>query len=260
MTRPVILSVNEGVARLHFNRPDKLNALDLATAVAFRDAMTAAVADRDVRVVVLSGEGRRFMAGGDLGYLRAAEDRPGAARALISPINEAILALDRSGLPSIAALQGGVAGAGMSLALCADMAIAADDVRFNMAYLRVGASPDCGGSWALTRLVGPRRAMEIALLCETIDAGEALSLGLVNRVVARADLDAAVVSLASRISASPPRAVRHTRRLIAGSIGASLENQLSAEIDAFAACAGTEDFEEALSAFFDKRAPVFTGR
>lgn len=257
MTEPVLLSVTGGVARIRFNRPGRLNALDPAVATGFRDAVAVATTDRSVRVIVLSGEGRAFMAGGDLAYLKTASDRAAAARTLIAPVNEALLMLDRSGRPSIAALHGAVAGAGMSLALCADLAVAADTVRFNMAYLRVGAPPDCGGSWALARLVGPRRALELALLCEPVDAREALAMGLVNRVVSAADLDATVEGLAARIAAGPALATRRTRDLIAQAPVVSLETQLAAEIDAFAECAATQDFSEAVGAFFEKRAPVF---
>jgi 2-(1,2-epoxy-1,2-dihydrophenyl)acetyl-CoA isomerase len=260
MSDVVELTVEDGIAHIRFRRPERLNALDLAMTTGFRAVVGKVVADPEVRVVVLSGEGRAFMAGGDLAYLKAATNRPRAARELIAPIHEALVALNASGLPVLAAIQGAVAGAGLSLALFADIVLAAEDARLNMAYLKVGAPTDCGGAWSLTRLVGPRKAMEIALLCEPMDAAQALALGLVNRVVANADLKAETHALAARIASGPPLATRLTRGLIAGATGRDFADHLAAELEAFVACAGTADFEEALDAFLGKRTPVFTGR
>lgn len=254
---PLLWEIASGIARIRFNRPERLNALDVPMAQAFYEAVVAITRDPTVRVVVLSGQGRAFMAGGDLAYLHAAPDRAEAARRLIGPVNAALVLLDRSGLPTISALRGAAAGAGMSLALSTDMAIASEDVRFNMAYLKVAAPPDCGGSWALTRLVGSRKAMHIALTCETIDAAEALDLGLVNEVVPATDLEARVTALAERIAAGPGLATRHTRDLINRTARAGLADHLAAEMDAFAACAATKDFAEALAAFFEKRPARF---
>ena len=260
MSDVVELAIENGVAHIRFRRPERLNALDLAMTTAFRARVTEAVTDPQVRVVVLSGDGRAFMAGGDLAWLKASSDRQRSVRDLISPIHEALIMLDRSGLPVLAAVQGAVAGAGMSLALFADLVIAADDARFNMAYLKVGAPPDCGGSLSLTRLVGLRKAMEIALLCEPLDAAKALEIGLVNRIVPNLDLEAAVMAWADRIAAGPPLATRSTRSLIASTTGRNLADHLAAELERFVACAGTADFEEALDAFLTKRPPVFAGR
>ncbi len=260
MSDVVDLTVEDGIARVRFRRPERLNALDLAMTTGFRAVVQSIVADPSVRVVVLSGEGRAFMAGGDLAWLKAATDRPRAARELIAPIHEALVALNDSGLPVLAAIQGAAAGAGLSLALFADLVVAAEDTKLNMAYLKVGAPTDCGGAWSLTRLVGPRKAMEIALLCEPIDAAGALALGLVNRVVPNADLEAETLAWAKRIASGPPLATRLTRGLIAKATGRDFADHLSAELEAFVACAGTSDFEEALDAFLGKRPPVFTGR
>lgn len=258
---PVLLSVEDGVAEIRFNRPEVLNAIDIQTATAFRDAAAHAIADRTVRVIVLSGAGRAFVAGGDLAYFRdAGEGAPEAARRLIEPIHYAVEQLNAARQPVLASLHGAVAGAGMSLALAADLAIAADDAAFNMAYVKVGASPDCSASWTLPRLVGMRKAMEIALLADTIRADEAVRLGLVNWVVPRAELEHETRKIARRLAGSAPLAIQGIKRLLNQSLGHSLSDQLMAEQMAFVSGAGTRDFREALAAFFEKRAPRFEGR
>lgn len=257
MSERVLFDVGGGVARIHFNRPERLNALDLETARAFLGAVDRAVDHPGVRVVVLSGEGRAFVSGGDLAHLSAAPDASAAAGELIDVMHEALLRLRQSNLPSIAVLKGNVAGAGVSLALMTTLAVAAEDTTLNLAYIRVAATPDCGGSWALTRTVGARRAAEIALLAEPITADRALQLGLVNRVVAAEALEDVVRELADRLASGPSAAIRQTLSLIDSAPDSPLAEQLTKERDAFVYCAGLADFGEAVSAFFAKRKPVF---
>ena len=257
----VLLSIEASIARICFNRPDALNAIDVTTAIAFRDAVQAASADAQVRVIVLSGAGRAFVAGGDLAYFRAAGDQaPQAARTLIEPIHAAIAGLAAAPQPVLASLHGAVAGAGMSIALAADLAIAADDTVFNMAYAKVANSPDCSASWSLPRLVGLRKAMEIILLSDSLDAAEALRLGLVNKLVPGATLAAETTKLARRLADSAPLAMRSIKRLLRESGSRGLQEQLDAEAAQFASNAGSADFLEALEAFFGKRKPHFEGR
>ncbi len=256
----VHVTIEDGVAVIRFDRPSRLNALNVTMGDGFENAVEAVVLDPKVRAVILSGEGRAFMAGGDLAYFRDAEDRSKAARRLVRPVHAAILKLKSSGLPTLSALHGPVAGAGMSLAIATDLAVAADDTTFNMAYLNVGANPDCGGSWSLVRLVGTRKATELALLSETIDSTEALRLGLVNKVVPRHDLDNTVRTMAIRLASAAPLAVQRTKALLDMASLNTFSAHLDLEIDGFAACAQTEDFGEALTAFFEKRSPRFVGR
>lgn len=254
---PILLTIDDGVAELRFNRPERLNALDLATTQAFLAAADRIVADRSARVVVLSGEGRAFVAGGDLAYLRSAPDRAAAARELISPIHEGLKRLREAGLLILAAVQGTAAGAGMSLALLSDFTLAAEGATFSMAYIRVAASPDCGGAWALTRLVGARRALEVALLGETISAQAALQMGLISRVVPGAQLATEARALAARLARLPAGAAARTRDLIDGAFSHTLAHHLDREKDAFVACVSDDDFNEALEAFFARREPAF---
>jgi len=258
---PVVkVEARGGVAEIRFNRPKQLNALNDAVAAEFAAAVDAIAADPAIRVIVLSGAGRAFMAGGDLAMFHASDDKPAVARRLIGDIHASLKRL--AGMPhiTIARLQGAVAGAGMSFALATDLAIAADDVTFNMAYAKIGASPDCGASWALPRIVGTRKALEIALLSETFGAEDALRLGLVNRVVPLADLDGHVEALARKLAAGPTVAYGNIKRLVRDSLNTAFPDQLDREEASFAECAGTEDFAGALDAFFNKQKPEFQGR
>lgn len=254
---PVLCWREGGIVRLRFNRPDALNGIDLGMAEAFLQACRDIAADPQVRVVVLSGAGRAFMAGGDLPSMRA--DPVGATAGLIARMHAGIEILDALAAPVIASVHGAVAGGGLGLAMVCDLIIAAEGTRFNLAYTRLGTSSDCATSWGLPRWVGLRKALEMALLCEPIDAAEALRLGLVNRVVPAADLADRTDALARQLEASAPLALGHLKRLMRQSDRNDLHAQLQAEAECFSACARSADFAEGLSAFFDKRMPHFKG-
>ncbi len=258
--RAVDLTVDESIARIRFNRPERLNALDMELVVAFAGAVDAALADAAVRVVVIESEGRAFVAGGDLAHFDRATDRAAAAHALIRPLHRTLKALAASSKLTVGSLKGPVAGAGMSLALGLDFLVAADDTVFNLAYARIATTPDGGGSYWLPRLVGSRRALELAILCDNVDAAEALRLGLVNRVVPRAELEAETLRLAARLAAGAPIAQGATKRLMQQAFDHGFADHLDAEEQAFADCAGSEDFGGAVSAFLQKRRFTFTGR
>jgi len=258
--RPILVERRDGIAWIRFNRPAVLNAIDLEMAGSFAAAVDAVTGDDGIRVVVLAAEGPAFIAGGDLGYFRASADKAAAAETLIAAMHAPLLKLVRDKRPVLASLKGAVAGGGVGVALAADLAVAAEDVRFNLAYVAVAANPDCGSSWHLVQLVGLRKAMELALLGDRVDAAEALRLGLVNRVVPSAELDGATEAIARRLAAQSPLAMARTKALLRAAARASLEAQLDAEKAAFAAGAASADFAEALDAFFAKRKPVFTGR
>ncbi|MBF9033758.1 enoyl-CoA hydratase [Rhodobacterales bacterium HKCCE2091] len=258
MTAPLRYSAGDGIARIVFSRPDRLNAIDVELAEAFEAAIGTALSDPAVRVILLTGEGRAFMAGGDVRGMVARESREMFLRGVIEPMHRAILRLAEAPVLTVAAAQGPVAGAGMSLALNADMLIAADSAIFDLAYIRLGTVPDCGGSHALTRLAGPRRALDIALTGEALTAAEAREAGLVTRVVPAAELSSEAEALAARLAAGPAEALARTKALIRSAAGgASLTDQLAAEQAAFLACAATPDFEEGIDAFLTRRKPGF---
>jgi 2-(1,2-epoxy-1,2-dihydrophenyl)acetyl-CoA isomerase len=258
--QPVLTSRDGSVAHIRLNRPHVLNALDQAMAEALLAAVQVIAADAAVRCVVLSGAGRSFMAGGDVAAMhQAGHDAPAFAARLIAPLHRALELLAACHAPVLASVQGPVAGAGVSLLLAADLAIAADDLHLTLAYPRIGASPDGSSTFTLPRIVGLRRAMEIALLSDPIPAQEALRLELVNRVVPLAELPAATEVLARRLADGPTRAFAATRKLLRGSFDRTLAEQLDAEAEAFLATAATADFREGTAAFAQKRRARFTG-
>jgi 2-(1,2-epoxy-1,2-dihydrophenyl)acetyl-CoA isomerase len=258
---PIVFSRSDGIARIRFNRPGALNAIDEQTARSLCTIADELAKSRDVRVIVMSGTGPAFMAGGDLSCFH--QDKARAAQtadAIIKPLNVALMTLSALPQPVIASVHGSVAGAGVSIALACDLCIAATGTQFNLAYARIGASPDAGSTWSLPRVVGTRKALELALLAESLSAEEALSLGIVNRVVPQNALADETETLARRLAAGPAYAYGRIKRLIHSSFERRLEDQLDAEREAFCACAGTTDFAEGLDAFFEKRRPVFRGQ
>jgi len=255
---PLLLERNGAVALMCFNRPQALNAIDPSMARAFLSIVRELAADPSVRAVIMRGAGKGFVAGGDLAVL-GADPRRGSAE-LIGPLHEAVRVLDTMDAPVIAQVHGVVAGAGLSLMLQADFVLAAAGTRFNFAYANIGASCDVGASWSLPRRVGLTRALEIALLSDTYDADAAARMGLVNRVVPAAELEAEALALAHRLASGPTLALGHLRRLMRSSKDRNLAGQLDAEAAAFHACAATDDFRVGIEAFQGKRVPSFIGR
>jgi len=256
--QPLLLERNGAIATLRFNRPEALNAIDVPMANAFLTAVQSIAADPGVRAVVLRGNGRGFMAGGDLATLRA--DPVQGAIDILTLLNAALQLLAQMNAPVIAQVHGAAAGAGLSLVLMADYVIAAEGTRFNLAYINLGTSCDVGASWALPRIVGVRQALEIALLGEAFTADDALRLGLVNRVVPAVELDSATATLAHRLANGPTLAYGAMKRLMRASMDHTLPEQLAAEKDAFVHCAGTEDFRAGVEAFHQRQSPQFVGR
>lgn len=254
----VRLERERGIARIVFNRPEQLNAINVDTAKAFDKACEAIEHDSTVRVVVISGEGTSFGVGGDLRSFTASPQT--TALEIIKPMHRGLLRLTQMAAPILASLHGNVSGGSMSLAMACDIAIASSDTRFNLAYVNVAASCDVGGSWHLARLVGMRRAMEIALLSPTLNAEDALRLGLVNQVVPASEITEATNQLAMRLENGPTAAYGRIKRLIRASQLNDLPTQLDLEKDGFYESAGTADFKDALQAFFERRPPQFNGR
>lgn len=252
-----VICWNEGsIAHIRFNRAGRLNAIGTRMASQFRGACENIATDQDVRVVVISGNGNAFMAGGDVAEMR---EEPGVAVRLIDDMHHGLALLSRLNAPVISSVQGAVAGAGMGVALSCDFCIAASNARFSMAYPLIGASADCGTTWALARLVGQRQALEIALLSEPIDAERALDLGIVNRVVRTEALQSETQALALRLAEGPTIAYGNLKALIREAPDRSFENHLRQEADRFVQCTQTNDFREGAVAFLEKRRPVFIG-
>lgn len=255
---PLILTRDGPVATLRFNRPEALNALDVPTSQALLAALRGIAGDKGVRAVVLKGSGRAFIAGGDLAAMRAAPRE--TVRTLLDALNEAVLILHGLDAPVIAQVHGVAAGGGLSLMLVCDFVLAAQKTRFNLAYIKLGTNCDVGASWSLPRLVGLRKALEIALLSDDFDADEALRLGLVNRVLPADELEAATQALAARFANGPTIAYGHMRRLMRAGLDRGLSAALQAEAACFDACTQTADLPEGIAAFLEKRAARFQGR
>jgi 2-(1,2-epoxy-1,2-dihydrophenyl)acetyl-CoA isomerase len=254
----ILFTVTDRVGTVTFNRPHALNAMDLAMGERLRLLAAELPTYTDLRVLVLRGAGNAFMAGGDIqcfsGSVAQVTER---LSTLIDGFNAFVMALYALPIPVIAAVRGPAAGAGFSLAIGADITIAADNAQFVPAYRTLGATPDGGGSYFLRRLLGRKRALEVLLAAKSIPAVEALRLGLVNRVVLRAELDDVLATLIKTLSANAPVATAAIKRLIQTDDGKALAEHLAREKAAFLTCAKTHDFAEGVAAFLDKRPPKF---
>lgn len=256
---PVLLTIEQSVAVITLNRPRVLNAIDAQMARSLSDAIARVAQDGTARALLLRGEGRAFCAGGDVA--RFVEGDPTAAiEAIIDPLHAALRALDALSLPTLAAVQGPAAGAGFSLSMACDLCIAADDAVFTLAFARIGISPDSSSTYRLPRLVGTRKALELAMLADSVRASEALALGLVNRIVPAAALADEAMALARRLAQGPTAAYGRIKHLVGRSLGNDLAAQLDLEREAFLAGARTADFKEGAQAFLAKRPPQFEGR
>jgi 2-(1,2-epoxy-1,2-dihydrophenyl)acetyl-CoA isomerase len=251
--------VVDGVGRLTLDRPDQGNAIDLAMAQELAGVTAAWSVDRTVRCVLLTGAGRTFCVGGDLRSFSAQAHLPSHLLDVTDPFHAAVSRLARMDAPVVAAVQGSAAGGGLSLALAADLVLAGASSRYVVAYTAIGLTPDGSGSWMLPRLVGLRRALELTLTNRPLSADEALSEGLVTRVVPDEDLAAQAEALARTLADGPTGALGAAKRLLRESLGRDLEGQLALEASSLATAAGSDDAREGIEAFLAKRPARFTG-
>jgi 2-(1,2-epoxy-1,2-dihydrophenyl)acetyl-CoA isomerase len=226
-----------------------------------REHLGQIAADASVRAVLLSGAGKAFMAGGDVaGFHANLPEMPRLIREMAGEFHKVIHDLRSLPKPVVAKVHGACAGGGLSVMLACDVAIAAEGAKFTLAYANIGTSPDGGSTHHIARIVGVRRAMELAFVTDPFDAKRAAELGLVNWVVPDAELDARANALAERLAQGPTVAFARTKALLNGTFERSMKEQLELEVEGFATCAATHDFAEGVTAFVEKRKPRFEGR
>jgi len=252
----------ELVAYLTLNRPERKNAIGGTMREDILDAFARAEADPDVRAVILTGAGSAFCAGGDVKeFARAFEQ--GIERPLVEKIDPVrdriVLAIFEATKPVIAAINGPAAGARMNIALAADIRVASTTAQFSQAFVRRGVHPDFGGTYFLPRVVGLAKASELIFTGDSLDAEEALRLGIVSRVVPPDRLMETASRIAASIAAGPPIAIQLAKRCLRQSANASLRETLDRETAAQNLCFDTQDAREGMLAFVEKRAPVFRG-
>jgi len=247
-------------ATVVLNRPEVRNALDLVMRQELLAALDEIEADAEVRVLVLRGASGHFCAGGDVRTMRERRHTSAEGRARVEMLNRFIVRLVNFPRPTLAMVEGVAVGAGCNLALACDVVVASADAKFGEVFAKIGLVPDGGGTYLLPRLVGLARAKELIFTADIIDAAEALRLGLINRVVPARELAAVTRDLAERIAAGPPLALRMAKELVNRAAASDLETALNLEAFAQGVAIASDDHQEGVSAFFEKRRPRFTGR
>lgn len=260
MGDPVNLVKQDGLAIITLARPEAGNAMNWALVDAFSAACAAVAADSSVRAVLIEAEGRNFCVGGDLKVFASEADPAGFLGRLARRLHEGVELLAALPAPVIVAVQGAAAGAGLSLVAGADLVIAGRSTSYTMAYTAIGLVADGGATWLLPRVIGLRRAQEMAYTNRRLTAQEALDYGLVTRLVDDDTVADEARALAARIASGPTFAYGQVKRLYAGTFGTDLPAQLEAEATAIAKAMGTEDAKGAVAAFLDRRTPDFAGR
>jgi 2-(1,2-epoxy-1,2-dihydrophenyl)acetyl-CoA isomerase len=248
------------IATITLNRPDARNAIDLVMRQELVAALDEVEADEAARVLILTGAGGHFCAGGDVKSMRARRSTAAEGRARVELLNRMVLRLVDFPRPTIAMVDGYAVGAGTNLALCCDLVVASERARFGELFNKIGLVPDGGGTWLLSRLVGLARAKELIFTGEIFDAAEAARIGLVNRVVPAAELERATRALAEKIVTGPPVAQRLAKHMVNRAATTDLAAALDLEAYSQGLASASDDHQEGLAAFFDKRTPKFTGR
>ena len=259
----LLFEKKDGYAIITMNRPDKLNALNDELTFKLQDALKEAEKDPEVRAVILTGAGRGFCPGQDLqnrNFSDNTKERPSLGDSIRRRYNPIILKLRRMEKPIIAAVNGVAAGAGASLAFACDIRIASESATFVQSFTRVGLVPDSGATFILPRLVGLTKAFELMVTADKIDAKTALDLGLVNRVVPQEQVMTEAVEWASRLAKGPTKAFGLTKRAVNKAIFPDLEELLENEAYLQEIAGRSDDFQEGVKAFIEKRQPAYSGK
>ena len=261
VTETLLVESVNGTTTISFNRPERMNAFNTQMAIDLEKVTESLRHDKSLRVLLLKGTGKMFMPGGDiLEFHEHVDELEQGVRSTIRTLNGAIANLAKLQVPIVAAVHGSVAGVGMSFMATADLVLAMEGTKFTTAYSGLGVSPDGGLSFSLPHLVGLRKALELALLGEVIDAEEAKKIGLINWVVPAEGFEKKAQEIVQRLAAGPTTALAWTRKLVREGSQGTLLGQLDQEAEGFSKCTGTADFKEGVKSFLEKRRPAFIGK
>jgi len=259
----VTYDLNAGVATVTMNRPDALNALSSQLTVDLDAAFRRVILD-DARAVILTGNGRAFCSGGDLREMKTMWEKEGRIEAFLEDplgkLHNVIRLIRETPVPFVAAVNGVCAGAGVNFALACDIVIAADDASFREAFVRIGLSPDCGGTFFLPRAVGEKVAAELFMTGDSVDAHRALSLGMINRVVSGSTLMDEARAFAAKLASGPTGSIGRIKQMLNATFSNDLEAQLALEHECQIESGKSADFKEGVAAFFEKRPANFSGK
>lgn len=259
----VVYTLDGTVATVAMNRPEALNALSLQLTLDLGAAIRQAIAN-GARAVVLTGNGRAFCSGGDLREMQSMWKKEGRIEAFLedplAALHNVIKMIRETPIPFIAAVNGVCAGAGTNFAMACDMVVAAENATFNEAFVRIGLSPDCGGTYFLPRAIGEKLAAELFMTGETVTAERAIQIGMINRVVPVDDLAVAAAMFAEKLSKAPTGSVGRIKSMLNASFSNDLTSQLALEHECQIESGKSNDFKEGVAAFFEKRTPNFTGK
>ena len=259
----VIYELHESVAVITMNRPAALNALSRRLIADLNSAIHQAV-ENDSRAIIVKANGRAFCSGGDLREMQTMAEKEGRTEAYLEDplreLHELILLIRETPIPFVAAVNGICAGAGTNVALACDIVIAADNATFNEAFVKIGLSPDCGGTFFLPRAIGEKLAAELFMTGESITAERAAQFRMINHVVPADGLQTEALILAKRLAAAPTGSIGRIKRMLNASSSNDLNQQLALEHESQIESGRSSDFKEGVSAFFEKRPPVFTGK
>ena len=256
----LILTKKSGIATITLNRPEVLNALNTQLSEELGLAIEEISKDDATRVLIITGAGRGFCAGGDMKDLPVNPEDMVASNNALENWHRTLLSIRQLEKPVIASVNGVAVGGGMDLALMCDMRIVSENARFGEAYVRIGGIPDSGGTYLLPHLIGAAKACELLMTGDIIDAIEAERIGLVNKVVPADKLESATMELATRLANGPPRSIGMIKRAIYTSFAQDIESALRYVALMTCLCLSTEDAKEGIAAFAEKRPPVFKGK
>lgn len=258
----VLYTFENSIATIRMNRSEALNALSLQLAKDLAAAVKQAAKD-EARAAILTGSGRAFCSGGDLREMRAMGEADGNIEAFLDAplkaLHDVIVLIRETPIPFIAAVNGVCAGAGTNFALACDLVLASDDATFNEAFVRIGLSPDCGGSFFLPRAIGEKLAAEALMLGSIITAERAAEIGMINRVVTAGQLMDDAYALAARLASGPTGSIGRVKKMLNSTFANDLRSQLDLEADLQIESGRSADFKEGVAAFFEKRPPAFKG-